>query len=572
VTRLLDRVRAPLRTIRARLMLGLALLLAGVVAGVVFGVIALRLVTTDTNARLVELRDAASTNQRLQSGVLIEIAEGEAYLAAPTPELADRFRRTGLQAHDVRRQYRQLAALSTAERVLVDSIGRLQSRLEVDYSLAHALIDLGRGDDARAQAVTARRPAEAISDAIRALADRETEYGRAVGDRLARDAERRSIALYSLLAISTLVGVLLAVATLRAVEGPLTRLVRSAEQLGEGDLRPRDPGPMATEFAVLSTAFQATAARLRAIVKQVADESERMAATAGDISASSEQLAASSGEISTAMTEIADGAGQQARQLAEAGAAAVQLRGIATANADEAGRVAALGGEIREVAGRHRAAVDEALGTLLDVRGVVQDSAAQVTALARSSEAIDAFVALVKRIASQTNLLALNAAIEAARAGEHGRGFAVVAEEVRKLADESTAAAEQVTETLQHLREQVARVARTMDEGALKVQGVEAVSQGAAGGLDAIVKAVAGIEEGARRVAGAAAENRRAAEHIEEVSDAVGTRAGHHAAAAESVMAAAEQQSASTQEVAAAAAEMLAAAERLRNVVAGFRL
>src|SRR5579872_7104163 len=111
---------------------------------------------------------------------------------------------------------------------------------------------------------------------------------------------------------------------------------------------------------------------------------------------------------------------------------------------------------------------------------------AEMEELDAASRRIGEILTLIEEIADQTNLLALNAAIEAARAGEHGRGFAVVAEEVRKLADESAAAAEQVTDTLQHLREQVEKVSRTMEEGVGKVQGIEAVSQGAARGLEEI--------------------------------------------------------------------------------------
>ena len=570
--RAIETAREVMRTIRARLILGLALLLLGVVNGVLFGVIAMRLMVRDTDARIQEMRTSATSNALLQAGILNEIAAGEAYLAAPDSVRREVFQRTGLETHALRRQYRKLTSLSPAERVLVDSVGRLQAALEVHYSVAHALEDLGQVEEARGAAARARDPAQAITDAMGNLTEMEALSAHAASAALARSATRRQIVLFVILALSTIAGVLVALVMLHAVETPLAKLVHAAERIGEGDLRPVNPGRMATEFEVLSRAFMSTSERLRAIVKEVVDESERIAASAGDLSAISEQLAASSGEISTSMLDISRGAEHQASRLAEAGTAAQQLRSMAGENAVEAARVAKLGEEIRVVAARHRADVLRALEALLEIRGVVRRSAGDVATLARAGDSVSEFVTLVKRIASQTNLLALNAAIEAARAGENGRGFAVVAEEVRKLADESTAAAEQVSETLQQLREQIDRAARTMEEGVTKVQGVEAISQGAAAGLEGIVSAVAGIEDVARSVSQTAAGNRTAAEAIESASSEVSGQAAKHAAAAESVTSAAEQQSASTQEMAAAAGEMLAAAERLRKAVAGLRV
>jgi methyl-accepting chemotaxis protein len=561
-----------LSTIRARLILGLTLLIAGVVTGAAFGILALRLMTADIDRRLESLRTSSSINSLLQSGVLNEIAAAEAYLAAPSDELRDRFHQGAIETHALRRQFRRLPDLAAAERVLIDSIGRLQAELEVGYALAHALLDLGRVEEARLSAERARLPSREMTEAIRGLADSEAERAQFAAEELQSGALRRQLMLLALLGLSTTVGIGLAVVTLRAVESPLARLVRSAERLGEGDLRPVDPGRMATEFEMLARAFSATADRLREIVREVVEESEKISASAGDLSAISEELAASSGEISTSMLDVSGGAEQQARKLNEAGAAAEQLRAAAADNAAAAERVATAGASIRAVAERNRQDVQGAIGTLLDVRSVVRTSAAEVAALARASEAVDEFVSLVKRIASQTNLLALNAAIEAARAGEHGRGFAVVAEEVRKLADESAAAADQVTETLHQLRVQIDRVTSAMETGVGKVQGIESVSQAAASGLDEIITAVTGVEEAARHVATSASANRKAAEEIEAVSSDVSKQAGKHAAAAQSVTAAAEEQSASTEQMAAAAGEMLAAAERLRKVVAGFRL
>ena len=79
-------------------------------------------------------------------------------------------------------------------------------------------------------------------------------------------------------------------------------------------------------------------------------------------------------------------------------------------------------------------------------------------------------VGLIKGVAEQTKLLALNAAIEAARAGESGKGFAVVAEEVRKLADQSTKAAEDITGSIAGMEEITMRAAEEFDDMLMKIK------------------------------------------------------------------------------------------------------
>ena len=93
---------------------------------------------------------------------------------------------------------------------------------------------------------------------------------------------------------------------------------------------------------------------------------------------------------------------------------------------------------------------------MLDVykRQTVSRSAQVVTKLGENSKEIGQIVETISGIAGQTNLLALNAAIEAARAGEQGKGFAVVAEEVRKLAEQSKAAAERIANLIEGIQKE----------------------------------------------------------------------------------------------------------------------
>lgn len=234
--------------------------------------------------------------------------------------------------------------------------------------------------------------------------------------------------------------------------------------------------------------------------------------------------------------------------------------------------VSSLSEQIYGTAATSRREVSSALERLLEIRSVVQTSAEQVTELEQTSANIDHFVETITAIARQTNLLALNAAIEAARAGEHGRGFAVVAEEVRKLAEGSARAAQEVAQNVTAIRERIQGVVETMSEGQNKVADVEHVSKGADSALEQILAAVDGVRLAAEQVRVAVERNAEAMQGVEEAVAEVSGTSESHAASAEEVSAAAEEQSAATQEMSASSAELLMAAERMRQLVANFKV
>jgi methyl-accepting chemotaxis protein len=561
-----------LDTIRWRIVMGLAGLFAGIVIAAGVGVSALTTLRRSLAAEIEALRTSSEVGSGLVTTVFDEIRAAEQFLAEANSAARAEFQTAADGASRYQKQLEGLPGLTEADRITVNRIKQLQATIHVDYSLAHALVELGRTRDAAAHASAARGPSADLTRLARDLAARQSEKAAQAGIRLGALATRRELLLWLVLASTAVVGVLVAVFTLRWVEGPLVRLVTAAERFGSGDLRPVTTGRMPREFEVLADAMRQMGERLRGIVGEVVGSADKIAGSASDLSAVSEQLAASSSEVSTAMVEIAGGAEQQRNELNAMQTGLEQQRRATADMADAAARVARLGEEIRTVADRHRGDVASAGNTLLDVREVVRTTSTEVTQLAEQSAAIDDFVDLIKRISSQTNLLALNAAIEAARAGEHGRGFAVVAEEVRQLADESARAAEDVARTTHVIREQVEEVTATMAVGQAKVRGIESVAEGAARGLTEIVAAVEQVEQAAERVTLAAQENRGITEQLGQRAQHVVGRAVSHASSAEQVTAAAQQQGASTQEMAAAAGELLQAAEKLRGLVRGFRI
>ena len=109
------------------------------------------------------------------------------------------------------------------------------------------------------------------------------------------------------------------------------------------------------------------------------------------------------------------------------------------------------------------AAIQRITGNMQQMADRTKDTSVKVQRLNERTSQIGGIVKLIKEIADQTNLLALNAAIEAARAGEQGRGFAVVADEVRKLAERTTAATGEISSLVGSIQEETLQVKAMME-------------------------------------------------------------------------------------------------------------
>jgi methyl-accepting chemotaxis protein len=560
-----------LQSLRSRITATMALLVLLVLLISVIAVNAITSLGRSADQQLGAVVDGSTIATGLVGSVTSEIRAAERYLARHDQAYLKEFVATGDSAYALQRRFRELPGLTTRDQFVLNAIGTAQAEAEVAYATAHALSDLGRTEEARAAASLAEAPSDSLIASVAELSQAQGRRASAQTDALRAQASRRRNALWLLFAAVLLIGVGASSATIRAVDNPLRRLIGAADRFGGGDLRPLSLGAMPAELERLGQAMDNMGGRLRQVVSSVTRETSTISSSATDFSAMSEELAASSGEISTAMVRVATSAEQQRTGMDQAGALLEGLRAAAASNAQAAARVVQLGERIRSVAAEHRGDVENAGRTRLDVREVVQTSAGQVEQLARESEAITEFIDLIKQISSQTNLLALNAAIEAARAGVHGRGFAVVAEEVRRLADSSSAAAENVAKTVEFIRRQIRDVSATMEVGSAKVTGVEGVAHAAANALDEIAHAVDEVHEAASAVAHEAERNRAITDELGTRTAQVAQSANEHAAASEEVTAAAEEQSASTEEMAAAAGELLQGAHRLSEAIRDFQ-
>jgi methyl-accepting chemotaxis protein len=187
-------------------------------------------------------------------------------------------------------------------------------------------------------------------------------------------------------------------------------------------------------------------------------------------------------ELSTSVADnaetIATSAQEQSSQSDEVATAIEELAKTSIENSRSASDSATRASEAGKVTDESIGIVNQTIKKMKDIASVFEETTSNITKLGNSSKEIGEIISVINEIADQTNLLALNAAIEAARAGEQGRGFAVVAEEVRKLAERTADATEQIEEMINGIQEDTTMVVEKMENGNKEVnQGIEIVDK-----------------------------------------------------------------------------------------------
>ena len=283
--------------------------------------------------------------------------------------------------------------------------------------------------------------------------------------------------------------------------------------------------------------------------------------------------------------QSAKAATQVAQSVTDAAEAVVQQQGSVDNGSESVRKISSSVDGIREetgkvasnsvVAAQHAEAGANAIETsvkqIRDVENTVRASAEIVDKLGERSQEIGTIVDTISGIAGQTNLLALNAAIEAARAGEHGRGFAVVAEEVRKLAEQSQEAAQQIATLIGEIQTDTTNAVASMQEGRnAVVEGAHSV-ENLRTVFDQIRAAVQEVSENANRmsvsVGGVASE----ADGITGEMQDIAGQGDKVANEMQSVSAATEEQSASSQEIAAASDALAKLAQEQQLAIRQFK-
>jgi methyl-accepting chemotaxis protein len=407
------------------------------------------------------------------------------------------------------------------KQLVEDSMAKRKVYLErLDASMA--MIREGKKEEAQKLAETAVLPAlKAYIGTTQKLLDHTRKMiGQQQAQMQAASEQARNwviVMIVSALAMAVAVAWLLT----RSITIPLRQAVSVAEKVAAGDLRSKIDVQRNDETGALLEAISTMQDNLKELIGNVQRDVGAVSSSASQLAHSADDLSGSVSAQNEAVSSTAASVEELTVSISQMSDSAQLAQDVVEATVKVSDSGLAMGNKVSREIG--------------EIDRSVSDFAQQMQALQGQAGEIGTVVKLIKEIADQTNLLALNAAIEAARAGEQGRGFAVVADEVRKLAERTSGATNEIQKTIEAIQSNMGSAGTLLDNVKARVDTGVATIADLIEPLKTLQSQAERAASGLRELTNATREQQQASEQIARNTEKIASSAEqNHASVSQS--------------------------------------
>jgi len=378
--------------------------------------------------------------------------------------------------------------------------------------------------------------------------------------------------------VLTLFAVLIAVAAVliffvaSSISKPIRALASKAIEFGKGDLTVKFEVKGKDEVAQMAQALTQMADALRESMRAIDESSVQVNSSAQSLASTAEELSASSEELASQMEEVNKSAQNASASIQEVTSGIEEVAASAQNVSKAAQQLTERSSQVSMAAKEGDNAIKSIVEMIRQAKDKAEQTANVVGELSEQAKNIGQILQTINSIAEQTNLLALNAAIEAARAGEAGRGFAVVADEIRKLAEESKKATNQIGQILGQISQGAMKADNATKETVQVVEDMSKQSNVVVEQFNKIMGQINNIASQIESLAASAQEQSAAAEEMSSAMDTATKSITVIAQQMEEMTQAVRQQASGVQNVSSLSEELSSIAESLVEQVRKFKI
>lgn len=410
-----------------------------------------------------------------------------------------------------------------------------------------------------------------LSQKLTPLLEKNIEHAEAESNRV---IQATIGALLSSLAVSVLAVVLIGLMQARSISKPLKNLTAAANEISQGNLAAEENLRVTTkdEIGQLTSAFKIMTQSLKKVLMEVSSVSTQLVESGRQLSNTSSELGSAIEQVAASSEELSAGAEEQQNQVERSETVVLELTTAMSEVVKQINDTVTLAHQAKDAANLGNESVTDIGQQMHVIYQSTAETSKGLQELNAYSNEIGKIITTIGDIAEQTNLLALNAAIEAARAGEQGRGFAVVAEEVRKLAEQSAKAAQEISSLVTNIQSGTGKVVDVMHGSMEQVKQGGKVVDRAGAQFEGINQVVSNMVQAVDTVHTAADKASREIVSIETVMQEVHQGSIQAAEASHEVASSTEHQSVSINGLIVNADELAKLSQKLNQAVSKFKV